>query len=90
MNITIQKAQDELTVEEWIFRLHGSILVLYYYTLQKKATKRHKFRIAELHSRTYPCDNTLKVENVPLPEDVKQRALEAFVAQISVVKQLNN
>lgn len=86
MTITIQQAQDQLTIEEWAFRLNDENLVLHRYTLQTKQSKRHKFITSELYHRTYPNKSTLKVEDVPLPEDIKRQALEAFVAKISVVK----
>lgn len=86
MTITIQQAQDELTIEEWVFRLNDENLVLHSYTLQKKESKRHKFKTAETYHRTYSYDNTLKIDAVPLPEDVKKRVLGEFVARISVVK----
>ena len=86
MTITIQQSQDELTMEEWVFSSDDAQLMLFCYTLQIKQSKRHKFITSELYHRTYPNKSTLKVEDVPLPEDIKQRALDAFVARISVVK----
>lgn len=86
MNIKIQQAKNELTTEEWVFRLNEATLVLHRYTLQTKESKRHKFRIVELHNRTYSPHNTLEIKDVPLPEEVKKRALDEFVARISVVK----
>ena len=86
MTITIQQAQEELTMEEWVFSSDNARLMLFCYTLQTKQSKRHKFITSELYHRTYPNKSTLKVEDVPLPEDIKRQALEAFVAKISVVK----
>lgn len=47
-------SEESLVCEEWVFILFGVIFYLDRYTLSRRPSKRHKFKIEALHSRTNP------------------------------------
>ena len=86
--ITVERQFGELAKHCWSFwfderRAH---LVLDNYDFLTKETSRHKFRVSKFYRRCDGRKNTLTVDEVPLPDDVKLEAKTALTDRIVVVK----
>lgn len=89
MNITISKYElaDEVQVKkEWRFWLYNFVLFLDSYTEFKKEKGKRKFVVEKNYDRIYTRGSKIKLEDVPLPEDVKKEAIEKFSALLTVQK----
>ena len=88
-NSAERMSEDYLSCEVWKFWFYDyyGLLVLDYYAKMSRPTKRHKFRADEWWSRLDNRGSSLKIEDVPFPDDVTTEAREKFIAQIKVVKE---
>jgi hypothetical protein len=87
--IEIIRQSDDLNRQVWQFDFmdyyNKPLVVLNYYRLQSRPTKRHNWRNSEYWERL-GRGSSLKMDEVPLPDDVKQEALQAFMGQVRIVK----
>ena len=85
---TVTRASvDGLAQQEWVFWFHAERLrlVLDAYRQLRRSSPRHKFRAeGESYRRLERCGATLPAAAVPVPDDVREAALRAFVARITV------
>ncbi len=87
--IKIIRDTDALTREEFTFWFDERRMVLYLdaYYFKKRQTKRHNFKVVTQYSRSdsrRPPYNWMELKDVPLTEDIKNRALEQFISEIKV------
>lgn len=54
-------------------------LIVGYYSEQSRATKRHNWRAEKIYNYLDGRGNDIKAEDVPLPQWVKDAALDQFV-----------
>lgn len=80
-------SQDNLKVQKWTFILLDSKLVLDSYSLSKKASKRHSFKITLSYSRLRHRESSLSVEEVPFSDNIQQSALNELMKKITVCLQ---
>lgn len=91
--IEVIRQKDELNREVWQFvffeRYIGSDprIKLRTYTIEKKQTRRHKWTISSLYDIYNRRKSVLEPKDVPLPDDVRQEALEAFIKTVKVIKE---
>lgn len=83
----IARKRDDLTEEEWSFAVVGEQIVLDRYRYLERASKRHKHRAVRWYERLDHRSNTLKLDAVPLPDDVAEEALATVRARFRVVKE---
>lgn len=86
--------EDGLIQREWEFApidSWGSCLqlVLDKYYEKERPTTRHKFQYSGVYSRLNSRDSNISLENVDLPDWVKEEVLNSFISKIKVVKQLD-
>lgn len=88
MYFQVVKDQTPLEQMKWLFWFHGGDTTIYLdsYHFYRRNTKRHAFKAVEWYTRLDQRNNTLKEENVPLPDDVKTAALKIFTDKITVKK----
>lgn len=91
--IEVIRQKDNLNREVWEFRLFGqwfsgdNVLILERYKQQERPSTRHRnWRMVTYYERL-GRGSYLKVFEVPLPDDVKQEALENFVKTLKVVRE---
>lgn len=86
----IRTSEDKLREQSWQFAWVEPYLVLDTYRNMARASLRHKFVNLPngFYYRFNRRENTTILDNVPLPQDVKDEAYRQFVAHIQVVKEL--
>lgn len=82
----VVRKRDDLTEEEWSFSVINEQIVLNYYCYLERPTKRHKHRVVRYYDRLNHRDRTVKVDDVPFPDDVAAEALAEIRARFRVVK----
>lgn len=91
--IEVIRQKDDLNREVWEFlvfqRNVGSnvLVMLNRYTEEYRKTKRHKWICDMMYYRMDRRVSFLKVDQVWLPDDVRQEALEKFIETVKVVKE---
>lgn len=90
--IEVIRQPNNLNREVWQFHAMTGhrleiVVILEYYYKQNRSSARHKWISDEYYSRT-GRGSSLKVGEVPLPDDVAQEALQKFMEQVKVVKEL--
>ena len=86
MHIKVEVTQevDELTKREYSFSLVDSPkrkLVLDTYALtQRDSTRKRKYHVKQGWYRTDSRHNTIKTDDIPLPDEVKAEAQEKLLA----------
>lgn len=85
----IDEEPDKLRQQSWRFWYHDNrhALVLDYYAIEARNSRRHKYRTVAVYARINLRDSTLKNESdVPLPESVMVRARVQFNEKLRVCK----
>lgn len=91
MNIELKRlSPDKLNVTEWRFMSNettgGNIqLRLNLCMIGQRETRRHGFVYGKMWNRYDNRGNTMRKEEVPLPDDVRAEALNKFCETIRVV-----
>lgn len=81
--IEIDIKLDELTYEQFIFRFFDNVLYLDgYYVNKRETTKHRKYNIIKQYSRLSNRYDTLTESEVPLTDEIRQRALNEFFSTI--------
>ncbi len=81
--IEVRRPQkDELTEEVWWFTVIDTKIILDAYVRNSRPTRRHKFTSTMAYSRLGRCE--LAETAVPWPEDVRQEALDQYIAELKV------
>lgn len=83
-NIT-RESPDNLSLQSWLFCMLDLDAVLDRYSLGTRPTKRHKFHTAKVYNRLSERDSTLKVAEVPVPDDVVAEVRQRVIDTIRVV-----
>lgn len=79
-------SKDGLLIERWKFYLSGTNLILNTYFKGERKTKRHSYQPLHSYNRIMSRDSTIKVDDIPLPEDVKQEAIDIIISKLEVKK----
>jgi hypothetical protein len=84
----IRISDDGLSEQRWSFWFYDAMSCLYVdlYGSYSRPTKRRKFACDQFYTRTDQRNNTITVDQVPLPDDVAEEAKAAIVNQITVKK----
>jgi hypothetical protein len=91
--IKVIRQKDDLNREVWEFRelqkyINSPItVILNLYSIEERFTKRHKWVSTRAYDRHDQRRSFLQVSEVPLPDDVRQEALEEFIETVRVVKE---
>ena len=92
IQIAVERQPTELTCERWVFNAfdvhQGLELRLTAYLKMMRPTKRHKFTsVGSSNYDTYRRrEATIKIEDVPLPDDVIVEAKEKFMDEMKQVR----
>ncbi len=89
MNTIIERKTSDNIKEEFGFWFDDRRKTLYLdvYRLLRRETSRHKFQTVKQYSRLdsrTPPYNWIKLDEVPLTDDIKKLALEKFVSEVKV------
>jgi len=85
--VEVRVKRDELTREVYSFWYHNGVLWLDSYLIeQRKDKKARRYTTVSYYHRLYQRKNNIRVDDVPLPEEVKQMAIESFIRGIEVRK----
>jgi hypothetical protein len=83
---------DQLRRVTWAFWFHERALVVDSYIIESRPTKRHNFKIARAYFRlpvgmgALLDSEKIAEADVPLTDEIRDRALREFVSQIKVVR----
>lgn len=83
-HVEININKDELERERYIFYYLDETLWLDKYFSEKRETKRHKYKIVKHYNRLSARESNVKEEDVPISKEIKQEALNAFIARLNV------
>ena len=89
--IWTESGTDPLQQVTWTFWLYNTDLVLDSYLVETRKTIRHGFKIKSAYYRlptgynTYGLTHITEAE-VPLTDEIKERALDKYVSQLRVVR----
>lgn len=88
MHIHVTRQDSPTSQQEWRFYFLDRDATLYLdtYILSERPTTRHKFKWAKYYNRTDGRSNTIKLPDVPLPDDVSAEAMRKLVEMVSVKK----
>lgn len=88
-HIRIEETVNDLTHQEWVFWFDDNRcqLVLNEYILWHRETKRHKYVVAEKFDRLTDRRSTRKIDDVPFPQDLADRAKQALLDKLTVLKE---
>lgn len=91
MNETITlsvESEDKLRRETWRFWFHDFHLVLDSYAIEARTSRRHVYRAMDGYERiaSHHAGGWLKEAEVPLPSEIRERAIREFMARIDVVR----
>lgn len=75
---------DKLKFFEWIFWLNGTDIWLDKYFEYRRETKRHKFNVEEKYDKIFTRNNSISVDDVPLPDDVVSEVKNIIVSNLKV------
>ncbi len=76
-----------LDAEEWSFVVIDEQIVLQDYARLTRPTKRHKEQCRDWYDRLNTRDCKLKLDEVPLPQDVADEALRGIQSKFRVVRE---
>lgn len=86
-NIRFTEELSELEHIEWSFYLLDFTLWLDEYIVYRRENKKQrKYKTVEKYARVMGRDNTIKLENISLTEDIKAKVLNMFVENLTVKK----
>jgi hypothetical protein len=85
--IEINRSNDILSLETWIFVFLNGNLFLDSYSLKHKASTRHKkYSVIKRYERLFRRNSNIVEAEVPINDGIKEEALNRFVGQIKVLK----
>lgn len=77
-------SDDGLSQVEWSFWRYGSKLLVDRYEVQERPSTRHKFKTVRKWVRLGNArENSIRKEDVPLTDDIRKEAVEAYAAQMA-------
>ncbi|MBW4460465.1 MAG: hypothetical protein KME47_09520 [Nodosilinea sp. WJT8-NPBG4] len=77
-------SDNGLSLVEYRFYLMDTILYLDDYTEYNRPSKRHSFKSVKSYARLDKRRSTIDVSEVPLTEEIKQDALNAYISKLQV------
>lgn len=80
---------DGLKREQYRFTLIDSQLVFDSYTVEERATRRHKWRVSKVWQRLGPRSYAARIERPPLTDVLKAVAKQELMKKITVVEDYN-
>jgi hypothetical protein len=80
--IEIIKETDEFNREVYSFSLVGSKLILDDFKIEKRESKRHKFKAVKIYDRHRKRESTLTIDQVVLTEDIKQEVINKMISLV--------
>lgn len=87
--ITISvESEDKLHRETWRFWFNDFCLVLDSYHVEARSSRRHVFKTMDGYERiaSHHAGGWLKEAEVPLPSEIRERAIREFMAKVTVVR----
>jgi hypothetical protein len=80
------ESEDKLRRETWRFWLYNFRLVLDSYVVEARASRRNVFKVMDGYERiaSHHAGGFLKEAEVPLPSEIRERAIREFMAKITV------
>lgn len=89
----VRNSEDLLTCQKWGFWVNSGRwdeirVILDTYTETKRPTKRHGWKLSGVYNRIMHRNNTIKVDEVAIPEDVAAEARVKIINSIVVMKHL--
>lgn len=88
MRIDLEYQIDNLSKRQYIFWFDESRSALWVdeYNIIKRDSQRHKYKIVEQYKRiSHRADlNNIKMEDIPLDEEIKQAALNELISRVKV------
>ena len=86
--MTIEIVKNISPLERAVFRFVflESTLILDYYGLKLRKSRRHKYKEVLAYHRLNKRSTTLKVDDIVLSEGIKADALKVFIDKIKVEK----
>lgn len=82
------EAPDQLRKRLWAFGFddrHGTLRLAAYFEMSRP-TKRHHYRVDLRYSLSDMRNNTIAIDDVPLPDGIKQKALGELIKLVIVTK----
>ena len=86
MNIDFEIKKDENNIEKYRFYIDGNVIFLDEYEVLKREANQRKFRVIDGYSRLYLRNSTVKEQDVPLTEDIKQQIIKKFADSLVVAR----
>ena len=82
----IEKQIDELTKEQFGFRIFDNVIVFDSYNLflRENKTKR-KYRSIKCYDRLHTRNSNITLEQVPLTEEIKTEVLQEYIKTLKVM-----
>lgn len=81
-----QRTKLERYIWEFYFNEFSKHLVLRSYYFQERETPRHKWTSTIKYDGSDKRHNNIDIKDVPLPEEIKQQAVDEFTKDICAVK----
>jgi len=82
----VERKIDDLNRLTWGFMMIDKNIVLSTYSVWNRETKRHGWKIVDAYSSHNRRGSSFQEIDVPLPEDVKEEALNLYVSMLRVCK----
>ena len=86
MRIELEYDMDELTKRKYVFWFDESRSTLWVdgYHLMQRESKRHKYKTIEFYDRLRDRESTIRKEDVPLDDKIKQDAINKLIENVKV------
>ena len=84
--MTVERKLDDFNRLTWGFIMIDKNIVVSTYSVWARQTKRHGWKIVNSYRSHDRRHSSLQENDVPLPEDVKQEALDLYVSMLRVCK----
>ena len=82
----VDESADKLRKVTWEFWLYRNHLVLNSYTVDERASRRHTYKFVDGYDRLRKDYGHLKEAEVPLTDEIRERAIREFTAKLTVVR----
>jgi hypothetical protein len=81
-------SEDRLSAKRWWFWYHDSDHNLYLtaFATLERSTRRHDFRVKDNYRRIDARGTSLSVDDVEIPDDVRDEAIKQFMDSLTVEK----
>ena len=82
----IEKQIDELTKEQFGFRIFDNVIVFdSYFLLRRENTKKRTWNSLKKYERLSSRNSNITLEQVPLTEEIKTEVLQEYIKTLKVI-----